>query len=223
MGAFVREFVEQLQSPEWSQAVAQHIKLSALALLVGIIISVPLAIAVSRYPRTALLSINVANLGRGVPDLALLAFFLVIFGLGFWPAEIALILLSIPPILINTVTALNQVENKVIDSARGMGLSEWQILTSVQLPIAAPVIFAGIRTSAVQVVAGATLATFIGAGGLGVFIVQGLAGFGYPTMFAGAIPVAVLAIAAEFAFGGLERLSTPKGLKVAKKRAKRGR
>jgi osmoprotectant transport system permease protein len=220
LSEFFGKFVEQLQSPEWSQAVVQHVKLSALALLVGILISVPLAVAVSRYPRAALAAINVTNLGRGVPDLALLALFLVIFGLGFWPAELALILLSMPPILINTVTALNQVENKVIDSARGMGLSEWQILTSVQLPIAAPVIFAGVRTSAVQVVAGATLATFIGAGGLGVFIVQGLAGFGYATMFAGAIPVAVLAIAAEFFFGGLERLSTPKGLKVAKKKGR---
>jgi len=220
---FLRQFVEQIRSPEWADAVIRHVELSSLALLAGILVSVPLAVAVSRYPRISLATINVANLGRGVPDLALLALFLVLFGLGFWPAEIALILLSIPPILINTVTALNQVESKVIDSARGMGLSEWQILTTVQLPIAAPVIFAGIRTSAVQVVAGATLATFIGAGGLGNFIVEGLAGFGYPTMLAGAIPVAVLAIAAEFAFGGLERLSTPKGLKVAKKRDKRGR
>lgn len=219
MGEFLAKFVEQLQRPEWIERVIQHVQLSAFALLVGIIVSVPLAVAVSRHPRTALATINVTNLGRGVPDLALLAFFLVLFGrLGFWTAEAALILLSMPPIIINTVTGLNQVEDKVIDSARGMGLSEWQILLGVQLPLAAPVIFAGIRTSAVQVVAGATLATFIGGGGLGVFIVAGFAGFDYPMMLAGALAVAVLAIITEFTFGGLERLSTPKGLKVSKKK-----
>lgn len=218
MGEFLAKFVEQLQRPEWIERVIQHVQLSAFALLVGIIVSVPLAVAVSRHPRTALATINVTNLGRGVPDLALLALFLIPFGLGFWTAEAALILLSMPPIIINTVTGLNQVEDKIIDSARGMGLSERQILTSVQLPIAAPVIFAGIRTSAVQVVAGATLATFIGGGGLGVFIVAGFAGFDYPMMLAGALAVAVLAIITEFSFGGLERLSTPTGLKVSKKK-----
>lgn len=220
MGEFLGNLIEQLQRPEWLERVVQHVQLSALALLVGILVSVPLAVAVSRHPRAALLSINVTNLGRAVPDLALLALALIVIGLGFWSAEAALILLSMPPILINTVTGLNQVEDKIIDSARGMGLSEWQILTSVQLPIAAPVIFAGIRTSAVQVVAGATLATFIGGGGLGVFIVAGFAGFDYPMMLAGALAVAVLAIVTEFTFGGLERLSTPKGLKVSKKRGR---
>ena len=217
---FFADFVEQLQRPEWIAAVVQHIKLSALALFVGILVSIPLAVAVARYPRTALVTVNITNLGRGVPDLAILALLLIPLGLGFWTASVALMLLSIPPILINTVTALNQVDDEVIDSARGMGLSEWQILGGVQLPIAAPVIFAGVRTSAVQVVAGATLATFVGGGGLGNFIVEGLAGFGYATMFAGAIPVAVLAIIAEFSFGGLEKLSTPKGIKIATQKGK---
>lgn len=217
---FIADFIEQLQRPEWPAAVYRHIELSALAVLVGILVSIPLAVAVSRSPRIALATINVTNLGRGVPDLALLAFFLLLLGIGFWPAEAALILLSIPPILINTITGLNQVDERVIDSARGMGLSGFQILAGVRLPLAAPVIFAGIRTSAVQVVAGATLATFVGGGGLGNFIVEGFAGFDYPTMFAGAIPVAVLAIITEVTFGGLERISTPKGIRIARKKGK---
>lgn len=217
---FIADFIEQLQRPEWPAAVYRHIELSALAVLVGILVSIPLAVAVSRSPRIALATINVTNLGRGVPDLALLAFFLLLLGIGFWPAEAALILLSIPPILINTITGLNQVDERVIDSARGMGMSGFQILAGVRLPLAAPVIFAGIRTSAVQVVAGATLATFVGGGGLGNFIVEGFAGFDYPTMFAGAIPVAVLAIITEVTFGGLERISTPKGIRIARKKGK---
>ena len=161
------------------------------------------------------MAINITNLGRGIPDLAWLALFLILLGIGLLPAIAALILLAIPPILINTTTALNQVDAKVIDSARGMGLSGLQILRDVQLPMAAPVIFAGIRTSAVQVVAGAVLATFIGGGGLGDFIVEGFQGGDTSTMLAGAIPVAILAIATELLFGGLEQVSTPKGLKIA--------
>ena len=214
------DFLEQLQRPDWSAAVYRHIELSALAVVVGILISIPLAVAVSRSPRIALATINFTNLGRGIPDIALLAFFLIFLGIGFWTAEVALILLSIPPILINTVTGLNQVDERVIDSARGMGLSGRQILTGVRLPLAAPIIFAGIRTSAVQVVAGATLATFVGGGGLGNFIVEGFAGFNYATMFAGAVPVAILAIMTELLFGGLERISTPKGLRIAKKKGR---
>lgn len=219
-GDFIAGFIEQLQRPEWTAAVYRHVELSALALLVGILISIPLAVVVSRSPRIALASINITNLGRGIPDLALLALFSVFLGIGFWPAEAALILLSIPPILINTITGLNQVDERVIDSARGMGLSGWQILSGIRLPLAAPVIFAGIRTSGVQVVAGATLATFIGGGGLGDFIVYGFSGFNYPAMFAGAIPVAILALITEFTFGGLEKISTPKGICIARKKGK---
>jgi osmoprotectant transport system permease protein len=211
----VGEILEAMGRETFWSTVYRHVELSLISLLIGIAISIPLAIAVSRSPRAALVAINVTNLGRGIPDLALLAFFLVILGIGFLPALLALIALAIPPILINAVTALNQVDAKVIDAARGMGLSDAQILRGIQLPLAAPVIFAGIRTSAVQVVAGATLATFIGGGGLGNFIVEGFQSADTAVMLAGAIPVAILAIATEFAFGGLERLSTPRGLKMA--------
>ncbi|CAN5865325.1 glycine betaine/carnitine/choline/choline sulfate ABC transporter permease OpuCB [soil metagenome] len=214
------DFIEQLQRPDWSAAVYRHVELSAVAVLTGILIAIPLAIAISRSPRLALATINFTNLGRSVPDIALLAFFMIFLGIGYWTAEGALILLSIPPILINTVTGLNQVDHRIIDSARGMGLSGWQTLSGVRIPLAAPVIFAGIRTSAVQVVAGATLATFVGGGGLGNFIVEGFAGFDYPTMFAGAIPVAILAVMTEFLFGGLEKISTPKGIRIAKKKGR---
>lgn len=195
--------------------VLDHVQLSFFSLLAGIAISIPLAVVVIRSERASLVAINITNLGRGIPDLALLAFFLVLLGIGKPPAYVALTLLAIPPILINTVTALKGVDEDVIDAAKGMGLSGFQILTRTRMPLAAPVIFAGIRTSAVQVVAGATLATFIGGGGLGNYIVEGFQSADDATMLAGAIPVAILAILAEFIFGGLERLSTPKGLKLA--------
>lgn len=213
----VLEEISTRERPSFGEALAAHLQLSVLALLTGILVAIPLAVAVSRTRLGALVAINITNLGRAVPDLAVLGFGFVLFGLGFVPAYVALALISIPPIMINTVTGLNQVDAKVVDSARGMGFSGFQILTRVRLPLAAPVIFAGIRTAAVQVIAGATLATFIGGGGLGDLIVAGFQSNSVVTQLAGAIPVALLAIAAELLFGGLERLSTPKGLRLARK------
>lgn len=213
----VLEEIMTRERPSFWEALSVHLQLSMLALLTGILIAVPLAVSVSRTRLGALVAINVTNLGRSTPDLAVLGFGFVLFGLGFVPAYVALALISIPPIMINTVTGLNQVDSKVVDSARGMGFSEIQILTRVRMPLAAPVIFAGVRTAAVQVIAGATLATFIGGGGLGDLIVAGFQSNSVVTQLAGAIPVALLAIAAELLFGGLERLSTPRGLRLARK------
>lgn len=215
-GEVLREIATR-ERPSFVEALSVHLQLSALALLTGILVAVPLAIAVSRTRLGALVAINITNLGRAIPDLAVLGFGFVLFGLGFVPAYVALALISIPPVMINTVTGLNQVDAKVVDSARGMGFSGLQILTRVQLPLAAPVIFAGIRTASVQVIAGATLATFIGGGGLGDLIVAGFQINSVATQLAGAIPVALLAIAAELLFGGLERLSIPKGLRLTSK------
>ncbi|HKZ26709.1 MAG TPA: ABC transporter permease subunit, partial [Rubrobacteraceae bacterium] len=123
-------------------------------------------------------------------------------------------------ILINASTGLSQVSPQVIDAARGMGLSNSQILRGIQLPIAAPVIFAGIRTSAVQVVASATLATFVGGGGLGDLIVLGLQRNDPAVLIGGSLAVAALSIITEIGFGFLERTFTPKGLLVARKRGR---
>jgi osmoprotectant transport system permease protein len=164
-------------------------------------------------------AINTGNIGRAVPSLAILALVFPLLGFGFAPSLVALTLLAIPPILINASTGLRQVNPQVIDAARGMGLSGGQILSSIQLPIAAPVIFAGIRTSAVQVVASATLATFVGGGGLGDLIVLGLQRNDPAVLIAGSLAVAALAIITEVGFGALERAFTPKGLLVARKRA----
>lgn len=213
----VLDVIANTENPSFWEAVAVHLRLSLLALATGILISIPLAVAVSRSRLGALVAINITNLGRSTPDLAVLGFGFVLFGLGFIPAYIALALVSIPPVLINTVTGLRQVDEKVVDSARGMGFSGVQVLTRVRLPLAAPVIFAGIRTAAVQVVAGATLATFIGGGGLGDLIVTGFQANSVALQLAGAIPVTLLAITTELLFGGLERLSTPKGIKLARK------
>jgi osmoprotectant transport system permease protein len=214
----VGQILEVLGRPGFTQLLITHVELSALALIIAILIAVPVALAVRNTPTGAAVAINVGNIGRAVPSLALLALALPFFGFGFTSALLALAALAIPPILINASTALREVNPGVIDAARGMGLSGSQILTGIQLPIAAPVIFAGIRTSAVQVVASATLATFIGGGGLGDLIVEGFQRGDTAILLAGALSVAVLSIITEVGFAGIEWGLTPKGLKIAQKR-----
>lgn len=214
------EFLSVLQRPDFVENFFIHIQLSALAVVLGILISVPVAVLVNRSQALSTFAINVGNIGRAVPSLAVLVLMFPAFGLGFDSALFALTLIGIPPILINSVVGLRQVSPQVTDAARGMGLSARQILTDIQVPIAAPIIFAGIRTSAVQVVASATLATFIGAGGLGDYIVEGYQRNSTAIALAGALSVAVLAIITEVGFGGMERGFTPKGIRIARQRGR---
>src|SRR3712207_4481078 len=152
--------LDVLGRPDFFELLRQHVLLSVAALAIGIAIALPVALAIRNTPLGAVLAVNVGNIGRAVPSLAILALCQPFLGFCFDTALVALTALAIPPILINASTGLREVSRDIIDAARGMGLSGSQILTHIQLPIAAPVVFAGIRTSAVQVVASATLATF---------------------------------------------------------------
>jgi osmoprotectant transport system permease protein len=216
----MNEFFAVFGRDDFLNQLLVHVELSVAALLIGVVVALPIALATFRSPLWATVAINTGNIGRAVPSLAILALVFPLLGFGFAPSLVALTLLAIPPILINASTGLRQVNPQVIDAARGMGLSGGQILSSIQLPIAAPVIFAGIRTSAVQVVASATLATFVGGGGLGDLIVLGLQRNDPAVLIAGSLAVAALAIITEVGFGALERGITPKGLLVARKRAR---
>jgi osmoprotectant transport system permease protein len=216
----MNDFMGVLQRPDYTENLIIHIEYTLLATLLGILISIPVAVLVQRSRFGSTFAINVGNIGRAVPSLAVLVLMFPIFGLGFDSALFALTLVAIPPILINAVVGLRQVSPQVLDSAKGMGLSGIQILSSIQVPIAAPIIFAGIRTSAVMVVASATLATFIGGGGLGDYIVEGYQRNSTAIALAGAISVAILAFITEAGFWGLERTFTPKGLRIAQKRGR---
>ena len=214
------EFLAVFGRDDFLNQLLVHIELSVAALLIGVAVALPIALATFRSALWATVAINTGNIGRAVPSQAILALVFPLLGFGFAPSLVALTLLAIPPILINASTGLRQVNPQVIDAARGMGLSGGQILSSIQLPIAAPVIFAGIRTSAVQVVASATLATFVGGGGLGDLIVLGLQRNDPAVLIGGSLAVATLSIITEIGFGFLERTFTPKGLLVARKRGR---
>ena len=203
-----------LENPAaFARALGVHVSLSVLALLLASLLALPLAVWLNRRGGIAVLvGINVANVGRTLPSLAVLALAMPLMGTGFTPSLFALTLLALPPILLNAYTGLHGVPADVVDAARGMGLREHQILRRIELPIALPVIFAGLRTAAVQVVSGAVLAAFIGGGGLGDYITAGIAMMSLHLLLVGAIPVTLLSIGADALFGALQRRGTPKGL-----------
>lgn len=189
--------------------------LSAGALGLAIAIAVPLGLWVAHRKRAAFTAITAANIGRTLPSLAVLALVMPILGTGFAPSLFALTLLALPPILINTYTAVRQVDPDIVDAARGMGMTAAEIVRKVEVPIALPVMFAGIRTAAVQVVSGAVLASYIGGGGLGDFITAGIAMMAMPQLLVGAIPATLLSLGTDRLFGGLQRLLTSRGLRPA--------
>ena len=199
--------------------VFEHIELSALALIVAALIALPIGLYLGHTGRLGFVAVNVANIGRALPSLALLALALPIafalgLGLGFWPTFIALVPLAIPPMLTNAYVGTRAVDRDMIESARGMGIGELGILRRIELPLALPLVLAGMRTSAVNVVATATLGALVAGGGLGRYIVDGLGLQEYDRLFAGALLVALLAIAVEVAFGTFERRATSPGLRA---------
>ena len=202
--------------------ILEHLEVSGLAVLVGVLIALPVGLYLGHTGRFGFVAGNVANIGRAIPSLAAIALAIPIAGtllgvangLGFWPTFLALIPLAIPPVLTNAFVAVRGVDRDVTEAARGMGLGEAGILRGIELPLALPLILAGIRTAAVNVVATATLGALVAFGGLGRYIVDGLALQEYDRLLAGALLVALLAIAVEVAFGTFERAAVSPGIRV---------
>ena len=185
-------------------AVLTHAALSGSALAIACALCIPLGIWTSRH-RAGATIIGIMTALRSVPSLAVLALMLPILGLGVKPALIALTLLAIPPILINTDVGFRSVDRAAVEAAVGMGMLPGQVLRRVETPLAAPVVLAGVRTAAVEVIASATLAAFIGGGGLGDLIVAGLQNDNLGELLAGAVCVALLALAAEAVLSAAQR------------------
>ncbi|GAC1434150.1 MAG: hypothetical protein NVSMB65_08180 [Chloroflexota bacterium] len=191
-------------------ALLTHVQLSAAALAIALVLCVPLGVLAARSRIVSLAAINLFATARVIPSVAILFVALPYLGLGFTPALVALTVLACPPILVNTSAAYRGVDAAVVEAARGMGMGTLQVLGTVETPLALPIVLAGIRTAAVEVVASATLATFIGGGGLGDFIAEGFSTNDARLMLVGAIPVALMALGIELGFGGLQRAVTPR-------------
>lgn len=185
--------------------LGQHLVMSAIALAIGLVIGLPLAILVTGRRVAAAIAINLVNAIRTIPSLAILAIALPLLGIGLLPSVVALVVLALPPILLNAYIGLRDVDPDIIDAARGMGMRGDELMWRVRIPLAAPAMFAGTRTAAVQVLSGATLASFIGGGGLGDFVTSGFAMMDVSRLLVGAVPIAGLAILTEFGLGWAER------------------
>jgi osmoprotectant transport system permease protein len=189
-----------------------HVGLSLAAIVIAIAIGVPAAALAAGRPLARVLTLGGAGALRVVPSLAILTLTLPYLGLGFRPALLALVVLALPPIVINTELGLRAAPPATIDAARGLGMTAREIRRRIEWPLAVPLLVAGARTASVEVVASATLAAFIGGGGLGDFIIEGLATDDVGELLLGAIAVAVLALAIDAALGRLGRRLNPKGL-----------
>ena len=183
-------------------AVRQHVSLSAAAIAIAILTCVPLGIWTSRS-RAGRSVVGLVTAARVVPSLAVLAFMLPISGVGYRSALVALILLACPPILINTDIAFRSIDPAIREAALGMGMRRRQLLERVEYPLAFPIVIAGVRTGTIEVIASATLAAFIGGGGLGNFILDGLANNDMSQLLLGGLTVALLALVAEAVLGAL--------------------
>jgi osmoprotectant transport system permease protein len=190
----------------------QHLWYSLLATAIATAIALPIGVYIGHTGRGALLAVNLTNLGRAIPSLGIIILAFTIFGFGVLPVLVTLFALAIPPIVTNSYIGVRSVDPEVREAAEGMGMRGRQVLWRVELPVAMPLIMAGIRTSTVQVVATATLAAFVGLGGLGRYLIDGLAQRDLAEVVSGAILVAVLSLLTELALGRLQTLVVSDGL-----------
>jgi osmoprotectant transport system permease protein len=198
------------------EKVVEHLQLSAAAIGLALLIAIPTGVILGHVHRGSFLAINAANIGRALPSLALISIGLGFLGVGFVNVMVAMVILAVPPLLTNAYVAVDQVDADAVEAARGVGMRPIQVLMKVEIPLALPLIFAGIRTAAVYVIATGTLAAIAGGGGLGDII------FNQPSyrltgVVAGSMVIAALAFAAEGILALVQRALTPKGIRGEKR------
>jgi osmoprotectant transport system permease protein len=215
----VNEVIAWLTDPaQWSGPdgipvrTLQHLWYSVLATVIAAAIALPIGVYIGHTGRGATFAVNLTNLGRAIPSLGIIILMFTVFGFGVAPVLITLFALAIPPIVTNSYIGVRSVDPDVRQAAEGMGMRGRQVLWQVELPMAMPLIMAGIRTSAVQVVATATLAAFVGLGGLGRYLIDGLAQRDLAEVVGGAILVAVLSLLTELVLGRVQTMVVSKGL-----------
>jgi osmoprotectant transport system permease protein len=201
----------------WDLTVT-HIELSAVALAVALVLALPVGALLGHYGRGEGFAVTIGNSARAIPELALIALVAAFIGFGFRNLALALMVLGIPPILTNTYVGVRQVDPNAVEAARGMGMTPLGIITRVELPLAVPTIMSGVRTGAINIVATASIAPLAGVVTLGDFILNPNV-YGEEGVLAGAILIALLAMLVEFGLAGVQRLLTPRGLKVLRERA----
>lgn len=211
----MREFLQEYGSQLVSKTI-EHFQISIIALLLAIVIAVPLGILLSKTKKTANIVLTIAGVLQTIPTLAILALMIPIFGVGKTPAIVALFVYVLLPILNNTILGVKNIDKNVIQAGTSMGMTRLQLMKDVQLPLALPMIISGIRLSSVYVISWATLASYVGAGGLGDLAFNGLNLYQPPMIITAAILVTAIALIVDFLLSLVEKWVVPKGLKVSR-------
>lgn len=203
---FYRERPERFQS-----LLVSHMRIAGIALLAATLLFVPLGVAFARMERFGSATVGAISALRVIPSLALIFIFVPILGFGYRPALFALVVLAGPPIILNTYAGLVSVDRAVVEAARGLGMNHAQVFFRVQMPLALPIVIAGIRSASVEIIASATLASLIGVQTLGQYIFTGISLLDTTYLLAGGIPIVVLVLSTDLILGGVERFTTPPG------------
>ncbi|WP_125772241.1 ABC transporter permease [Companilactobacillus furfuricola] len=201
---FLNQHGSELIIKTWEQ-----IYIAGFAILLGVIVAIPLGVLLTCFPKTAKYVMSITSMLQTIPSLALLALMIPIFGIGKLPSIVALFIYSLLPILRNTYIGMAKVNRNLVDAAKGMGMTTMQSILKVEIPMAMPIIMSGVRLSTIYVISWSTLASYIGAGGLGDFIFNGLNLYNPSLIIGGTIPVTILAILADYLLGKLEKRITP--------------
>lgn len=211
----MKDFIDQYGGQLISKTV-EHFYISIIALLIAIVIAVPLGILLSKMKRTSNIVLTIAGVLQTIPTLAVLAVMIPIFGVGKLPAIVALFIYVLLPILNNTVLGVQNIDDNIKEAGTSMGMTRFQLMKDIELPLALPLILGGIRLSSVYVISWATLASYVGAGGLGDFVFNGLNLYDPLMIISAAVLVTALALFVDFLLSIVERWAVPKGLKVSR-------
>jgi osmoprotectant transport system permease protein len=205
------------QLPSLSSLALETLWVGAIGVAIALVISIPTGVWLGHVHRGSFLAINVGNLGRALPSLVVLAIGDAFLGLGLVVVELALVVLAVPPMVTNAYLAVDGVDRDLVDAARGMGMSDWEVLRRVELPLAVPLLFAGIRTASVFVVSTTTLAALVGFSGSLGDIIANETSYHFSGVLGAAICVAALALIVDGVLAGVQRLVTPRGLRLARR------
>lgn len=192
--------------------LVEHLMYTGLGLAVALVVGLPLGLLIGHTGKGKNLVVALSSAFRAIPTFGLLLFIILFTGLGLWPLVAVLAILAVPPVLAGTYSGLDAVNRETIDAARGIGMTEWQILRKVEIPLALPLIIGGVRSATLQIIATATIAGYVGLAGLGRFLIEGIAYHDYTLAFAGAILVAGLALAADGVLALVQKLVVPHGV-----------
>lgn len=202
--------------PDISGHLLEHLAVSGLCVLIAIVIALPIGVAIGHTGKGRGAAILISNVTRALPTLGLLSILILLFGIGLLPITIVLVILAIPPMLAGAYAGIESVDKQTIDAARALGMTEWQIITRVEFPLAAPLLIGGLRATALQVIATLGIASAFAFGGLGIYLINGLAQADFVQLLAGAILITALALIVDGVLAVVQRFVVPRGVALGR-------